>query len=133
MGIFVFIQLIFSLTMAEIRPYRKLIVWQKAHELCKQTYKITEKFPQHELYSLTKQMRRSSYSIPTNIAEGNSRRTNKDKAHFFTMAMSSLEELHYQYSLSHELGYLTKLGFDTAEKQIGEVGYLARNLRSKFL
>lgn len=68
--------------MAKPRPYCDLIAWQRAHELCKWIYKITNKLPNSEMYNLTKQMRRSLYSAPTNIAEGNVRRTGKDEAHF---------------------------------------------------
>lgn len=82
------------------RPYEKLIVWKAADELCLFTYEMTKKFPSEEKFGLVTQMRRCSYGVPMCIVEGNARRTEKDTSHFFVIALSSLEELHYQYSLA---------------------------------
>ncbi len=114
------------------RPYQKLVVWKIADELCLFTHKIVGSFPSHERYNLIDQMRRSAYSIPTNIVEGNARWTAKDKRHFFTIALASLEELHYQYSLAFRLKYFNKEVFCDAENYIGRVSYLLRQLRSSF-
>ncbi len=114
----------------ETRLYQKLIVWQEAHALCLQVYKITTDFPSAEKFALVSQMRRSAYSIPTNLAEGNSRLTKKDKAHFVMIAMGSLEELHYQCLLSHDLGYLSKEDRDNLQQHVGRVGYLLQRLHS---
>ncbi|MBU2259341.1 four helix bundle protein, partial [Patescibacteria group bacterium] len=100
------------------RSYRKLVAWQEAHALCLWIYEITKRFPSEEIYSLTKQIRRSAYSVPTNIAEGNCRRSKKDKAHFFVIALSSLDELHYQCTLALDLHYITNEQFKEAEGQI---------------
>ena len=75
------------------RPHRKLIAWQKAIELVTEIYKITESFPRTEEFGLSSQMRRAAISVPSNIAEGLTRKTNKDKVHFLNIAQSSLSEI----------------------------------------
>jgi four helix bundle protein len=114
------------------RPYQQLIAWKEAHALCVHTYKITYTFPKHELFGLVSQMRRSSSSIPTNIAEGNSRRTANDQKNFHTIAISSIEELHYQYLLARDLGYITVQQFLEADDRIQRTGYLIGKLRYIF-
>ncbi len=86
------------------RPYEKLVAWQESYKLCLWVYTFTKKFPPDERFGLVSQMRRSSYSIPTNIAEGNMKSSNKDKIRFFEIAQASLEELHCESKLSLDLG-----------------------------
>ena len=66
--------------------FEKLIVWQKAHSFSIAIYRITQDFPLEERYSLTSQIRRSAISISSNIAEGSSRNSKKDKARFIEIA-----------------------------------------------
>lgn len=89
-----------------IRHFRDLIVWQKAHELTLLIYKITDRFPQKEQFSLTDQMRRASISIGSNIAEGFSRLSIPDKIHFFAMSKGSLTELENQMYVARDVGYI---------------------------
>ena len=77
----------------EIFGYRKLIAYQKAKEVVKITYKYIKKFPSDERFALSDQLRRSSVSITSNIAEGINRYSAKDKAHFIEMAYGSLMEV----------------------------------------
>lgn len=112
------------------RPYQKLIVWREAHELCKFIYKITGKFPSHEKYGLMTQMRRSSFSVPMNIAEGTGKKSQKERDHFFEYASCSLEELHYQCLLSRDLSYVNDEEFAIAQNHIGRVGFLLMRIRS---
>ena len=112
------------------RPYQKLIVWKEAHMLCLFIYRMTIHFPSHEKFALVNQMRRSSYSVPTNIAEANGKTSVKDRDHFFEYAHCSLEELHYQCVLSLDLSYITPAQFDEAEDHIKRVSYLLMRLRS---
>jgi len=88
--------------------YRKLIVWEKSHELVKGIYRITGQFPKYELFGLISQMRRCAISVPANIVEGYGRKSNKEKLNFLNIAKGSLTELEYYIDLSHELGYLEK-------------------------
>ena len=75
-------------------------------------------------------MRRAAYSIPMNIAEGNSKRTKPSKLQFLEIAETSLEELHYQSYLACDLGYLTKKEYTEVDDCIQRIGYLLHKLRS---
>ncbi|MDP3463652.1 MAG: four helix bundle protein [Bacteroidales bacterium] len=86
--------------------FEKLNVWQQARQLTKEIYIVTNSFPVEEKFGLVSQMRRSSISVGSNIAEGSSRKTDKDQAHFYTTAFSSLVELLNQLILSYDLGFL---------------------------
>ena len=85
--------------------FRELKVWQKAHALVLEIYKLTKTFPKEELYGLTSQLRRSGFSVPANIAEGFKKRGQKDKARFYNIAQGSLEETRYYLILAEDLGY----------------------------
>lgn len=86
--------------------FEKLVVWQNARELTKELYKITSDFPSDERFGLVSQIRRAAISVSSNIAEGSSRKTEKDQAHFYTTAYSSLVELLNQLILSYDLEFL---------------------------
>lgn len=87
------------------RTFQDLIVWQKAHDFVLSVYKITRDLPKEEIYSLTSQLRRSSISIPANIAEGFKKRGVKDKKRYFNIAQASLEESRYFLILARDLNY----------------------------
>jgi four helix bundle protein len=89
-----------------MRDFRQLRVWEESHGLTLKVYQITKVFPKEELFNLINQMRRSSSSIPTNIAEGCGRETNKDYAHFLQIALGSSYELDYQILLAKDLNYI---------------------------
>jgi four helix bundle protein len=89
-----------------VRSYRDLIVWKKGIALAKQTYAVTKAFPSTEIYGLTNQLRRAAVSIPSNIAEGQSRQSTKEFVHFLHIALGSLSELDTQVVIAQELGYL---------------------------
>jgi len=86
--------------------YRDLRVWQQAMDLAMQVHRLTEAFPKHELYGLTGQVRRAAISIPSNIAEGKGRRTDRDFSSFLFRARGSLLELETQILLARRLEYL---------------------------
>ncbi len=87
------------------KSFEDLIVWQKAHQFVLSTYRYTEKFPKHEIYSLTSQFRRAAISIAANIAEGFKKKGKPDKIRFMNIAQGSLEECRYYLILSRDLGY----------------------------
>ena len=89
-----------------MQDFRKLQIWQKSHKLTLDIYKLTKTFPKEELYGLTSQLRRAGSSIPTNIAEGCARGSDKDFARFIQIAMDSANETEYLILLSTELGYM---------------------------
>lgn len=113
-----------------VRPYEKLIAWQEAYKLCLWIYRVTRKFPTEEKFGLVSQMRRSAYGIILNMAEGNARRSKKDKAHFFENSLSSLEELHCQCLLARDLQYMSTEEFEKTDDHIQRVSYLLTKLRS---
>jgi len=90
----------------DIRPHRRLNVWQKSMELVRDIYQITSKFPKNEEYGLSSQMRRAAVSVPSNLAEGAARKGKKEFRHFLSIAQGSLSELDTQIELAHMLGYV---------------------------
>ncbi len=96
-----------QVTGEEVKGYKKLKVYQSAHLLVKEVYKVTAKFPQSELFGLTSQMRRAAVSVVANILEGYGRYGSKELLRFLHIAQGSLAELEYYIELSGDLGYCT--------------------------
>jgi four helix bundle protein len=94
-----------------MRKFSDLIVWQKCHQLTLKIYSITRHYPKEELYGLVSQMRRSSSSATTNIAEGCGRNSDAEMRRFLTIASGSTSELEYQLLLSKELNYISEITF----------------------
>lgn len=92
--------------------FQKLQIYQLAKEIVKYSYKLTKKFPSEEKFALVQQMNRAAVSVPSNIAEGTSRKSNKDKAHFINIAYGSLMELVCQMEIAVELGYIEQSEYD---------------------
>ena len=88
--------------------FTNLKVWQKAHSLVLEIYKITASFPQKEKFILVPQILRAAISVTANIVEGSRRRSPKDKNHFYSMAYGSLEELKYYLILIKDLKYIAE-------------------------
>jgi four helix bundle protein len=99
----------------------KLQVWQKAMELANKTYVWTRDFPTQEQYGLISQMRRAAVSIPSNIAEGSQRTTDRDFANFILIARGSLAELKTQILISHRLDFLSDAVREEAVSNIEEL------------
>jgi len=114
--------------MINARPHKKLVVWQKAIELVTEIYKITEGFPRKEEFGLTAQLRKAALSIPSNSAEGLTRRTTKDKLHFLNMAQASMSEIDTQIEISWRLGYLGDEVPENMELRLVEVEQLLSGL-----
>jgi four helix bundle protein len=87
-----------------IENFEQLDVWQVAHRLVLQVYRITSTIPSDQRYDLISQMQRAGVSIPANIAEGFKRRGRPDKVHFYNMDQGSLEEVRYYFILCRDLG-----------------------------
>ncbi len=90
-----------------MRNYKNYLVWEKGHQLTLDVYGLVAKYPKEELYNLVSQMKRSSSSIPTNIAEGCGRKSDKDFSRFLYIAFGSANELEYQILLSLDLDLIT--------------------------
>lgn len=90
----------------KIKTHKDLDVWKESLELARLVYLMTSKFPKEELYGITQQIRRSAVSIPSNIAEGAARNSQKEFIQFLHIALGSLTELETQLLLSEKLGFL---------------------------
>ena len=104
-----------------MRDFRKLKVWQKAHGLTLQTYKITKNFPSDERFGLTAQLRRSAASIPTNIAEGCGRNGERELARFMSIAAGSASEAEYQLLLAYDLKYIQSEIYSKLNQETNEI------------
>jgi four helix bundle protein len=116
--------------LAPAKSFEQLIVWQKAHQLVLEIYRLTDSFPRHEIYGLTSQLRRAAVSTPANIAEGFKKRGRADKARFLNIAQASLEECRYYLILAKDLNYgdTTRL-----QPQLEEVSKLLGAYAAKIL
>lgn len=90
-----------------VNNYKDLVVWQKSMDLVEQVYRLTSNFPKEEKYALTDQLKRAVVSVPSNIAEGQQRATDKDFAKFLSIARGSNAEVQTQLEIAIRLGYLT--------------------------
>jgi four helix bundle protein len=95
-----------------IHSFQDLVVWQKGHELVIGIYKITQHFPNSELFGLTSQIRRCVVSITSNIAEGFTRAGKAEKKQFYFIAKASLSELENQLLIARDIGYVSKEEYD---------------------
>jgi four helix bundle protein len=114
----------------EEKAFRKLIVWKRAHAMTLVVYKASEKFPKHEMFGLTSQIRRSASSVEANIAEGYAFGSTANYLRYLNIAVGSLAETECHLEIAHDLGYLP----DTEFNQIGdfarEAGYLLSRLKA---
>jgi four helix bundle protein len=93
-------------TGSKLTGHRDLVAWQEAMHLAKRVYQVTALFPKEELYGLVSQMRRAAVSVPSNIAEGAGRGSDREFKQFLMIARGSLSELETQLLLAQELGFL---------------------------
>jgi four helix bundle protein len=100
------------------RDYKKIIAWQKAHTLTLTVYHITKAFPADERFGITSQLRRASYSVAPNIAEGSGRDSNRDYLRFLYIAFGSLRETEYFLLLARDLAFLSDEEHNTATEQV---------------
>jgi len=114
-----------------IKTFRDLKVWQKAHSLVLNIYRITINFPKEEKYMLVSQIRRSAASVPTNIVEGFKRKSKKDYAHFINIADTSLEETKYHIILGKDLGYIAENDFNDLGRLCDEIGRMLYRFHEK--
>src|SRR3989304_9973327 len=110
------------------RPHKRLRLWEKAIELVISVYTVTKGFPLEEQFGLKSQLRRAAVSIPSNLAEGLTRKSRKDKLHFFNISQASLSEVDAQFEISHRLGYLNENEYNAIEQRCSEVQMLLNGL-----
>tara|TARA_R110002072_G_scaffold41085_5_gene115828 strand:- start:12147 stop:12509 length:363 start_codon:yes stop_codon:yes gene_type:complete len=106
--------------MASAHNFRKLTIWREGIEIAKETYATTKAFPKSEVYGLSSQLQRSAVSIPSNIAEGTARSTNKHFIQYLENALGSAYEWETQLIISYEIGYISEDTFKHLESKINK-------------
>lgn len=106
------------------KPYHNLIVWKEAYQFSLDVYKATEKFPKHEIFTLTSQIRRAALSVVANIVEGNSRKSRLDSLRFFDISRASLAECEVFLEFARDLGYIQISLYESLDHQRGKVSFL---------
>ena len=114
----------------KVKNYQELIAWQRAMDLVEDVYKATKDFPREEIYALTSQIRRAAVSIPSNIAEGQGRRTTADFLRHLSIAYGSLREVETQILIARRLQYIAQPKMEEVMDRAGEVGRLLNGLMS---
>jgi four helix bundle protein len=104
-----------------MRDFRELKVWEKSHLFTLQIYDITKHFPSDERFGLTIQLRRAAASVPTNIAEGCGRESERELARFMSIAAGSVSEVEYQMLLANDLKYIQDETYRELNQQANEV------------
>ena len=111
--------------------YNNLQIWQQAMDLVEDIYILTASFPTDEKFGLVSQMNRAAVSIPSNIAEGAGRNSDKDFAHFISIAIGSLYELNTQIVLSERLGYINQSQSQELQKKLDNLQRKSVSFKSK--
>lgn len=117
--------------MININSYKDLVVWKKAIRLVILTYEIVKVLPKDEMYALSSQIRRAAVSVPSNIAEGHNRNSDKEFCHFLRIARGSLAELETQLIIANELGYSDKDTISDVLEKCDEVSKMLNALINK--
>ena len=113
------------------RNISNYIVYKAAHELVLKVYAVTQSFPREEKFGLISQMRRSSASVPTNLAEGAARDSEAEFRYFVNIARGSLAEFKYQLFLCRDLHYISNDLFAELEKKTNDIGKMLTGLHQK--
>lgn len=104
-----------------MKTFRDLLIWQKAMNLVTNTYQITQKFPKEELFGLTSQIRRSAISLPSNIAEGYGRDSNKEFLRFIKIVIGSLFDFQTQIEIAKNINYQNENEFKNLYEETREL------------
>ena len=112
----------------KLKNYQELIVWQRSMDLVEEVYKASRDFPREEVYALSSQVRRAAVSIPSNIAEGQGRRTTSDFLRHLSISYGSLREVETQIMIARRLKYIVQSRTDEVMNLAGEVGRLLNGL-----
>ena len=111
--------------------FRKLTIWIKSMDLVTEIYQLTNTFPQHERFGLMSQMQRAAVSIPTNIAEGSAKTSNKDFARFLEISIGSLLEMETELTIALNLKYIDSMIFEKIQNEIIELQKMITGFKNK--
>jgi four helix bundle protein len=118
---------------SNIRSHRDLLVWQKAMDFVDRVYQATDYFPPKEEYRLVGQLVRAAISVPTNIAEGSTRATSKDFAHFLNVAKASIAELDTEIEIARRRAYVPDSEADALFDLMDELSRMITGLRTRIM
>ena len=110
--------------------FKDLEIWKKSRLFCSSVYEITSKFPESEKFGLTNQLRRASVSIPSNIAEGSSRNSNKDFSRFLQITLGSAYEIETQLLIASDVKFITKEELDKLMNELNSIIKMTSKFKS---
>ena len=110
--------------------FKQLEIWKRSRIFCASIYSITVHFPDSEKFGLTNQLRRASVSIPSNIAEGSSRKSNKDFARFLEIALGSCYEIETQLLIAFDLKFISQKELDNITSELSEITKMISKFKS---
>ncbi|SDT02018.1 four helix bundle protein [Winogradskyella sediminis] len=113
--------------------FKELQIWKRSRLFCSEIYAITSKFPDSEKFGLTNQLRRASVSIPSNIAEGSSRNSNKDFARFLQISIGSAYEIETQLLISADLNFILDNELQSCLSELGEIIKMISKFKSTLI
>jgi four helix bundle protein len=116
-----------------MKTHKDLKVWNDAIAMVTEIYRLTKSFPESEKYELITQIQRSAVSIPSNIAEGAARTSDKEFAHFLSIALGSIAELETQVIIAMNLDYLSRAEFEKLKEVIIQIRRMTLGLRNKIM
>lgn len=108
--------------MPQVKTFKEIKAWEKAHTLVLEVYQLTKKYPKDEVFGLVSQSRRAAVSVPANIAEGYKRYGVQDSARFYNISAASLEELKYHLLLAKDLMYISENEYRNVDALSDETG-----------
>lgn len=110
--------------------FKDLEIWEKSRVFCSEIYTITSKFPETEKFGLTNQLRRAAVSIPSNIAEGSSRKSNKDFSRFLQITLGSAYEIETQLLISFDLKFIDQTELNKLSKELESIIKMTSKFKS---
>ena len=113
-----------------MHKFKELEIWKRSRIFCSKIYDVTSKFPNYEKFGLTNQLRRASVSIPSNIAEGSSRNSNKDFSRFLEIAIGSAYEIETQLLIASDLDFISTIELENSLPELEEIIKMISKFRS---
>jgi four helix bundle protein len=113
-----------------MHKFKELEIWKRSRLFCSKIYALTTKFPDSEKFGLTNQLRRASVSIPSNIAEGSSRKSNKDFSRFLQITLGSAYEIETQLLIANDLNFITNSELNEVISELHQIIKMVSKFKS---